>query len=113
MEKLVGYTYNGKVVKVVDGDTFDIMLDLGFATYRKVRCRLLKINAPEAKTPDGDIITAYLRVHLADKNVLVRSKKLDCYGRSLADIEVSQDGVLFDLATSLTTKFSTINLSDR
>lgn len=39
--------YRGKVLKVVDGDTVDILIDLGFEVHRKVRCRLLGVNTPE------------------------------------------------------------------
>lgn len=104
-KKQVGYVYNGIVLKVVDGDTLDIMLDLGFATYRKVRCRLLEINAPEAKTLEGDRITAFLREYITDKNVVVSSKKLDRYGRSLAHVHINLDGTLASLTTVLVAQF--------
>jgi len=31
------YTYNAKVLRVVDGDTIDVLIDLGFSTHRKIR----------------------------------------------------------------------------
>lgn len=101
----IGYMYNGYVLKVVDGDTLDVMLDLGFATYRKVRCRLLEYNAPEAKTIEGDRITAFLRKYITDKNVVVTSKKLDRYGRSLAHVHINLDGTLTSLTTVLAAQF--------
>lgn len=36
-----------RVIKVVDGDTIDVEVDLGFSTYRKERIRLYGINTPE------------------------------------------------------------------
>ncbi len=49
-EKLNVYIYNAEVTKVVDGDTFDIIIDLGFGTYRKERVRMYGINTPESRT---------------------------------------------------------------
>ena len=47
------YEYNVKVVKVVDGDTVDVDIDLGFGmTYRKQRVRLMGIDTPESRTRD-------------------------------------------------------------
>lgn len=41
-----------RVVKVVDGDTLDIEIDLGFGTYLVHRVRLKNVNAPETRTSD-------------------------------------------------------------
>ena len=46
------FEYNATVVKVVDGDTIDAMVDLGFGTWKKVRIRMHGINAPESRTRD-------------------------------------------------------------
>ena len=40
------YTYNATVTKVVDGDTIDALVDLGFDTWKQVRIRLNGINTP-------------------------------------------------------------------
>ena len=44
------FEYNATVTKVVDGDTIDAMVDLGFGTWKKVRIRMHGINAPESRT---------------------------------------------------------------
>ena len=44
------YTYNATVVKIVDGDTIDAEIDLGFDIKIKKRIRLSGINAPESRT---------------------------------------------------------------
>ena len=49
-EKLNPWIYNAEVKKIVDGDTFDILIDLGFDTFRKGRVRLYGINTPESRT---------------------------------------------------------------
>ena len=46
------YNYNAKVLKVVDGDTIDCLVDLGFEVWIKVRVRLQGINTPECRTRD-------------------------------------------------------------
>lgn len=46
------YEYWADVVRVVDGDTVDVMLDLGFGVKKKERLRLAGINAPETRTRD-------------------------------------------------------------
>ena len=44
------YQYNATLVRVVDGDTVDAMIDLGFDIQVKKRIRLAGINAPESRT---------------------------------------------------------------
>jgi micrococcal nuclease len=47
------YTYRvTKVNRVVDGDTVDITIDLGFDIHYKARVRMYGINAPESRTRD-------------------------------------------------------------
>jgi micrococcal nuclease len=47
------YQYNVSVIKVVDGDTIDVDIDLGFGmTYKKQRVRLMGIDTPESRTRD-------------------------------------------------------------
>jgi len=48
------YTYNVRLLKVVDGDTVDFIIDLGFSVSTKQRFRLWGINAPESRTRDKD-----------------------------------------------------------
>ena len=45
------YVYNCNLVKIVDGDTIDVDIDLGFGVcLKKQRIRLEGINAPESRT---------------------------------------------------------------
>ena len=46
------YTYNAKLVRVVDGDTVDLKIDLGFDIWINERVRLKDIDAPEVRTRD-------------------------------------------------------------
>ena len=44
------YHYKAKLVRVIDGDTVDVMIDLGFDVWIKKRLRLYGIDAPETRT---------------------------------------------------------------
>ena len=44
------YNYNAKCIYIVDGDTIDADIDLGFGVKIKKRIRLAGINAPESRT---------------------------------------------------------------
>ena len=47
------YEYRASLVKIVDGDTIDVNLDLGFDVFlKKQRVRLYGINTPESRTRD-------------------------------------------------------------
>ena len=47
------YEYRCKVVKIIDGDTVDVDIDLGFGVWlKKERIRLYAIDTPESRTRD-------------------------------------------------------------
>tara|TARA_B000000557_G_C20760555_1_gene437161 strand:- start:167 stop:499 length:333 start_codon:yes stop_codon:yes gene_type:complete len=46
------YKYKAKLIRVIDGDTVDALIDLGFDTWVKKRIRLYGINTPETRTRD-------------------------------------------------------------
>lgn len=76
----VNYTYKAKVVNVVDGDTFDIDLDLGFNIWIKdFRVRLLGLDTPEPRTKNliekkaANLISDDLRSKVLNKNILIQS----------------------------------------
>lgn len=46
------FWYGAKVLNVVDGDTLDLMIDLGFNIHHKIRVRLFGVNTPESRTKD-------------------------------------------------------------
>ena len=47
------YEYKAKVVKIVDGDTVDVDIDLGFGvTLKDERVRIMGIDTPESRTSD-------------------------------------------------------------
>ena len=48
------YQYKAKLIRVVDGDTVDAMIDCGFSTFKKERIRLYGIDTPECRTRDKE-----------------------------------------------------------
>lgn len=89
------YRYAAKLIRVVDGDTVWMDVDLGFTVHVSICFRLLGINAPELYgTPGtaGKDAKARLESLLAQGALSLRSEKplkTDKYGRWLADITVT------------------------
>tara|TARA_R100000030_G_scaffold59121_1_gene44396 strand:+ start:872 stop:1252 length:381 start_codon:yes stop_codon:yes gene_type:complete len=48
------YEYKANIDRVVDGDTIDCTIDLGFSTWKKIRVRMEGINTPESRTRDKE-----------------------------------------------------------
>jgi micrococcal nuclease len=85
------YEYTATIIKVVDGDTVHLDVDLGFDIKRKDSFRLMGINAPEMKTPEGIVSRNHLCELLnwpANSAVVVTTHKdqREKYGRYLATL---------------------------
>lgn len=85
------YEYKATVVKVVDGDTVDLNIDLGLRVHVTERIRLDGIDTPEKNSKVAEervaalAATAFLQELLKDPNIVVRTKKdaQEKYGRYL------------------------------
>lgn len=82
------FKYNAIVDNVVDGDTVDLSIDLGFDIWHKSRVRLLGIDTPEKWFNYGKVVKEYVKEKLESKPVQITSTKPDKYGRYLVDIYV-------------------------
>ena len=92
------YEYSCEVEKVVDGDTIDVTLDLGFDIFHKCRVRLYAIDTPESRTRNkdekarGKMTTAFLKEAIEEgEKVVIQTKLKDSkgkYGRVLGDVVV-------------------------
>ena len=94
------YEYNCKIVRVVDGDTVDVDIFLGFGVVlHKQRIRLYGIDTPESRTRDpiekkfGKLAAAFLKEKLG-KTCVIRTQLDDRgkYGRILGEFLV-YDGI--------------------
>jgi micrococcal nuclease len=89
------YIYKAELIRVVDGDTVDLIVDLGFDTLRHERFRLYGVDAPEMRTEAGKAAKAWLMsvlqpfeaIYVQTIQLSTKAKR-DKYGRFLA--------VLFD-----------------
>lgn len=71
------YTYDAELIRVVDGDTVDLDVDLGFKVRVRERFRIYGINSPEktGKTKAyGDAATAYLQELFDDSHYVYEIK---------------------------------------
>ena len=95
--------YVRKVENVVDGDTIDVLIDLGFDILFQSRVRLAGIDTPESRTKDlaektlGLESKEYLKKALKDaKSVIIKTEKMDSsekYGRILGWVYINGDTV--------------------
>jgi len=82
-----------KVLKVLDGDTVDLLVDLGFSSFKKDRFRLDIIDTPEINSKDmverkfAEEAKAFLTEWLNNQSTItVKTIKDDKYGRMLAKL---------------------------
>tara|TARA_R100000808_G_scaffold16457_1_gene37142 strand:- start:399 stop:821 length:423 start_codon:yes stop_codon:yes gene_type:complete len=90
------YEYNCNVKRVVDGDTVDVIIDLGFDISYSSRVRLFGIDTPESRTRDKDekarglISKDFLKSYLDKGGVVIRTRKdkKGKFGRILGEMVV-------------------------
>ena len=92
------YTYSAVCTRVVDGDTIDVDVDLGFVVFTRARLRFARINAPETRTRDlaekergymaKDLIKSAIEGN--DNKVRVTTTEKGKYGRWIAEIYVGE-----------------------
>ena len=96
-----------KIVKVLDGDTIDVLIDLGFDLYKKERVRIAGVDTPEKRTRDleekelGIHATNWMKAKLTetikgDEELTIRTELkggVGKYGRLLGWLYVGEDAV--------------------
>ena len=94
------YTYSVKVTRIVDGDTVDVDIDLGFGmSYRKQRVRMMGIDTPESRTRNleekfyGKASKAHLVEKLKDQKVKLVSHDKGKFGRILGELFIGDNPV--------------------
>lgn len=92
------YTYKAKAIRVVDGDTIEASIDLGFDVWISIKVRLDGINTPESRTKDlnekkrGLASKERLEKILTenDNEFTLISHGVEKYGRCLGEIFVNK-----------------------
>lgn len=94
------YTYKFSVSRVLDGDTVDGRVDLGFRIGMDVRVRMIGYDAPETWRPKsdeeraaGERVTEFLVGLLDGKELILKSHKLDLYNRAIGEIFAGDESV--------------------
>lgn len=91
---MITFVYKATITNIVDGDTVDAIVDLGFNVQTKIRFRLNGIDTPEMNQKNEAIreiaksAKEFLIKHILDKHVCILQTKTDKYGRWLADISI-------------------------
>lgn len=99
-------TYDYRVIevrRVVDGDTFDLTVSVGFHLTAALRFRLHGVDTPEVygrnAEPAGAEASAFVAGWLEGRSLRARTYKGDAFGRWLADVYDADTGE--DLAAAL------------
>tara|TARA_R110002012_G_scaffold2124_8_gene10182 strand:+ start:2803 stop:3162 length:360 start_codon:yes stop_codon:yes gene_type:complete len=95
------YTYKIKVVRVIDGDTIDASIDLGFDVSVKKRIRFMGINTPESRTRDLEEKARGLAAKARVQELLEEADEIQLtshgvgkFGRCLGELHLSnKDGL--------------------
>lgn len=90
------YDYKATVTNVVDGDTIDAIVDLGFHIFTTQRFRLFGVDTPELRGPKANPEAAnaakdFTTKHLLNQNVIIRSFKSDSFGRWLCIVQLGNE----------------------
>lgn len=87
------YTYRFHCTRVVDGDTVDGRIDLGFRLGMDTRVRLSGFDAPETWRPKSDeereaglLVTQYLAQLIDGVPLTLNSQRLDLYNRAIGEL---------------------------
>jgi micrococcal nuclease len=114
------YTYRARCNRVVDGDTYDVEIDVGFYVFTVQRLRLRGWDTAELRSHDEDerkqaqeakqfaidaLMNLDTALHGADWPLIVATHKADSFGRFLADVQypvtVEGETVMKDLGEAL------------
>lgn len=81
------YEYRAMLTRVIDADTVELRLDLGFRLSRDPSpYRLARIDAPELATEAGKAARMALLAYLDGKSLLVQTQRADSFGRYICDL---------------------------
>ena len=81
------YPFEAELVRVVDGDTIDVRMDVGFQITKEQRLRLARVNTFSEESKKGPLATTFVvkRLSVADR-IVIQTKRADLHGRYLAHV---------------------------
>ena len=96
------YQYKAKLNRVIDGDTFDLAIDVGFEITINTHIRVLDLDTPEIFHPScyaekvhGFAAKLKANTLLREKDLVILTQKKGKYGRYLAHIFIEPEGLDF------------------
>lgn len=92
-KKNINYEENNKylaeVINVVDGDTFDAVVSLGFGVVQVFRVRLDGVDTPEMSTKKGIMAREFLENLILNKTIILSDAGKEKYGRARARVKLA------------------------
>lgn len=88
LEDLEMYEYQALVTNVVDGDTIDVIVDLGFKIQTRQRLRIARVDTPERTQPNYGEAKKFVEELIGNKLVTVKTQKISKWGYYLADVTI-------------------------
>lgn len=82
------FEYQAKITNVVDGDTIDANIDLGFKITSKQRLRVARIDTPERGENGYQEAKEFVQHCVLNKEVNIKTEKISKYGYYLAEVYV-------------------------
>lgn len=82
-------TIAGKVIRIIDGDTFVLLVSQNDRTKHQQRIRITTIDAPEERQPFYQVSKDYLGKLIHEQEVLIEPNKIDIYGRTVARVTLN------------------------
>jgi micrococcal nuclease len=94
------FEYKAKLIRVIDGDTMVMSVDLGFYIQQEMRLRLARVDTPELRGEHkerGMKAKKFVQEQLENQIIAIRTYKVEKWGRFLADVYYNDSGSLRDL----------------
>ena len=81
------FTYSAQLIRVIDGDTLLVALEISPGVFIEQKLRLRGLDAPEMSTPEGQAAKRFVEALLAKTtSIVINTSKPDKYDRYLADV---------------------------
>ncbi len=98
------YTYKAKLIRIIDGDTMEVSIDLGFKINVNKKIRLARIDTPEVFRPqsEDERIHGYLAIDFVksifrrNESFTIKTHKQGKYGRWITEVLLNE-GNLTDI----------------
>lgn len=92
----MSYEYKAIVENVVDGDTIDVAIDLGFKIQTRQRVRLARIDTPERGQVNYQTAKDFVKNVVLGKSVTITTNKVSKWGYYLAEVMLADGRNLSD-----------------